>query len=60
MIGDAYNPTMLAKTVCTRKGYTFAPAKSAFWNRGFSTETDHLYMTDKALTHAQLRPVLSR
>lgn len=55
VVSDAYNLTMLAKAVCKLKGYTFAPHESEFWNHGFSTETDHIYVTDQSLTRDQLR-----
>lgn len=53
VISDDYNPEMLAEALCKHMGFTYAPSQEAdeYWNHGFSTETDFIYVTTQTLTH---------
>ena len=55
VISKEYNPAMLAEAVCKLEGFTYAPSGSLYWQHGFSTETDFIYVTTANLKHAQLQ-----
>ena len=55
VISKAYNAAMLAEALCKLEGFTYAPSETEYWNHGFSTERDFLYVTTQTLTHEQLR-----
>jgi len=54
VISKDYNAAMLAEAVCKLEGFTYAPSDSLYWQHGYSTEQDFLYVTTASLTHAQL------
>ncbi len=57
VISKDYNPAMLAQAMCAHMGFTYQPDAQTYWNHGFSSETDFIYVTTAALTHEQLRAI---
>jgi adenine-specific DNA-methyltransferase len=55
VINKTYNATMLAEALCKLEGFTFAPSDSVYWQHGYSTEQDFIYVTTANLTHEQLQ-----
>jgi len=49
-----YNPAMLAEALCELEGFTYAPSDSQWWNHGYSSEQDFIYVTTQNLSHQQL------
>jgi len=49
-----YNPAMLAEALCKLEGFTYAPSDSQWWNHGYSSEQDFIYVTTQNLSHQQL------
>lgn len=59
VISKEYRPEMLAEAMCTHLGFTYAPSQHAdeYWNHGYSTETDFIYVTTQQLTHDACRKI---
>ena len=57
IISKEYNAAMLAEAMCKHLGFTYAPSESDYWNHGYSTETDFIYVTTQSLTHDTLRKI---
>ncbi|WP_083717840.1 site-specific DNA-methyltransferase [Vibrio lentus] len=57
IINKEYNAEMLAAAVCKHMGFTYAPNDTQFWNQGYSTETDFIYVTTGALAYDQLKRI---
>lgn len=55
VINKKYNPNMLAEALCKLEGFTYAPSDTIYWQHGYSTEQDFLYITTQNLSHAQLQ-----
>jgi len=55
VINESYNSAMLAEALCKLEGFTYAPSDSVYWQQGYSTERDFLYVTTATLNHAQLQ-----
>jgi adenine-specific DNA-methyltransferase len=55
VISKEYNPDMLAEAVCKLEGFTYAPSDTIYWQQGYSTERDFLYVTTAHLTPEQLQ-----
>jgi adenine-specific DNA-methyltransferase len=53
VINKTYNAAMLAEALCKLEGFTYAPSDSVYWQHGYSTERDFLYVTTASLTHEQ-------
>lgn len=53
-INKKYNAAMLAEALCKLEGFTYEPSDSIYWQQGYSTEHDFLYVTTATLTHEQL------
>jgi adenine-specific DNA-methyltransferase len=49
-----YNASMLAEAACKLEGFQYAPSDSIYWQHGYSTETDFIYVTTQTLSPAQL------
>jgi adenine-specific DNA-methyltransferase len=45
---------MLAEALCKLEGFTYAPSDTFYWQQGYSTESDFLYVTTQTLKHEQL------
>ncbi len=54
VINKTYNAAMLTEALCKLEGFTYAPSDSVYWQHGYSTERDFLYVTTASLTHEQL------
>jgi len=59
VISKDYNAPMLAEAVCKHMGFTYAPSQEAaeYWNHGFSSERDFIFVTTAALTHKMLAAI---
>jgi len=57
VINKEYNADMLAEAVCKHMGFTYAPSQTQFWNHGYSTETDHIFVTTGSLAYDQLKRI---
>jgi adenine-specific DNA-methyltransferase len=55
VINKAYNAAMLAEALCKLEGFTYAPSDSIYWQHGYSTERDFIYVTTANLSHEQLQ-----
>jgi adenine-specific DNA-methyltransferase len=55
VINKQYNAGMLAEALCKLEGFTYAPSESTYWQHGYSTENDFIYVTTQHLTQAQLQ-----
>jgi len=55
IINKTYNPAMLAEALCKLEGFTYAPSDSIYWQHGYSTEQDFIYVTTANLNHDQLQ-----
>jgi len=49
-----YNPAMLAEALCKLEGFSYAPSDTQWWNHGYSSEQDFIYVTTQNLSHQQL------
>ena len=55
VINREYNAEMLAAAVAKLEGFTFAPSPDAYWQHGYSTETDFIYVTTQTLNAETLQ-----
>jgi adenine-specific DNA-methyltransferase len=55
IISKEYNAAMLAEAICKLEGFTYAPSETLYWQQGYSTERDFLYVTTAHLTPEQLQ-----
>ncbi len=55
VINKEYNASMLAEAICKLEGFTYSPSDSIYWQHGFSTESDYIYVTTTSLSPEQLR-----
>jgi adenine-specific DNA-methyltransferase len=55
VISKQYNPAMLTEALCKLEGFTYAPSESVYWQQGYSTETDYIYVTTQTLSAEQLQ-----
>jgi len=55
VINKTYNAAMLAEALCKLEGFTYAPSDSIYWQHGYSTERDFIYVTTANLNHDQLQ-----
>lgn len=54
VINKNYNATMLAEALCKIEGFTYAPSDTFYWQHGYSTESDFIYVTTQNFSHEQL------
>jgi adenine-specific DNA-methyltransferase len=54
VINREYNSAMLAEAVCKLESFSYAPSDSLYWQHGYSTERDFIYVTTQSLGHEQL------
>lgn len=57
VINTQYNAEMLAQAVCKLEGFTYAPSDTVYWQHGYSTESDCIYVTTQSLTREQLAQI---
>ena len=55
VINREYNAEMLAAAVAKLEGFTFKPSPDAYWQHGYSTETDFIYVTTQTLSAEALQ-----
>jgi len=55
VINKEYNPEMLAEAICKLEGFSYAPSTDHYWQHGYSTENDFIYVTTQTLTSEQLQ-----
>ena len=55
IINPDYNPTMLAEAIAGLEGFTYQPSESLWWQHGYSTERDFIYVTTQTLSADQLQ-----
>lgn len=57
VINKEFNSEMLAEAVCKLEGFTYAPSDTLWWQHGYSTETDFIYVTTQNLSIEQLEQI---
>ncbi len=55
VINKEYNADMLAAAICKLEGFTYAPNDAHYWQHGYSTELDFIYVTTQTLNADQLQ-----
>lgn len=55
VISKEYNPDMLSEALCKLEGFIYAPSDTIYWQQGYSTEHDFIYVTTAQLTPDQLQ-----
>jgi len=55
VINKQYDAAMLAEAICKLEGFTYAPSNMLYWQHGYSTERDFIYVTTASLSHEQLQ-----
>jgi adenine-specific DNA-methyltransferase len=55
VISKTYNAEMLAEALCKIEGFTYAPSDIVYWQHGYSTERDFIYVTTQTLGVEQLQ-----
>ena len=55
IINREYNAAMLAEAVCKLEGFIYVPSDAVYWQHGYSTERDFIYVTTQILRHDQLQ-----
>ncbi|MCF7528701.1 site-specific DNA-methyltransferase [Neisseria lisongii] len=55
IINPDYNPEMLAEALAKLEGFTYMPSETLWWQHGFSSENDFIYVTTQTLTAEQLQ-----
>ncbi len=55
VVNREYNAEMLAEAICKLEGFIYAPSDAYYWQHGFSTETDFIYVTTQTLNAGQLQ-----
>tara|TARA_R110002124_G_scaffold126278_4_gene285814 strand:- start:3281 stop:4930 length:1650 start_codon:yes stop_codon:yes gene_type:complete len=54
VISQDYDAAMLAQAICKLEGFTYAPSDNVYWQQGYSSESDFLYVTTQTLGPEQL------
>jgi len=57
IINKDYQPEMLTEAICKLEGFTYAPSETEWWNHGYSTESDFLYVTTQNLSVEKLEQI---
>lgn len=57
VINKEFNAEMLTAAVCKLEGFTYAPSDMIWWQHGYSTETDFIYVTTQNLSIEQLEQI---
>lgn len=55
VINPEYDATHLAEALCKLEGFTYAPSETLWWQHGFSSERDFIYVTTQNLSAEQLQ-----
>lgn len=54
VISKEYNAAQLSEALCKLEGFTYEPSDTLYWQQGYSTERDFIYVTTQTLTSQQL------
>lgn len=54
VISSKYDAAMLAQALCKLEGFTYAPSPDVWWQQGYSSESDFLYVTTQTLGPEEL------
>jgi len=57
IINKDYQPEMLAEAICKLEGFIYGPSDTEWWNHGYSTESDFLYVTTQNLSVEKLEQI---
>ena len=57
VINKDYNPEMMAEAVCKLEGFAYSPSDTLWWQHGYSSETDFIYVTTQNLSVDQLEKI---
>lgn len=55
VISKEYNPAQLSQALCKLEGFIYQPSDTLYWQHGYSTERDFIYITTQSLTTEQLQ-----
>ena len=55
IINPEYNPEMLAEALAKLEGFTYMPSENLWWQHGYSSENDFIYVTTQSLSVEQLQ-----
>ena len=55
IINPEYNPEMLAEALAKLEGFTYMPSENLWWQHGYSSENDFIYVTTQSLSIEQLQ-----
>lgn len=55
IINPEYNPAQLAEALAKLEGFTYKPSETHWWQHGYSSERDFLYVTTQSLSADQLQ-----
>ena len=55
IINPDYNAAMLAEAIAKLEGFTYQPSDTLWWQHGYSTERDFIYVTTQTLSADQLQ-----
>ena len=55
IISKEFNGAMLAEGLCKLEGFAYAPSDSVYWQQGYSTENDFIYVTTQTLGQERLQ-----
>lgn len=55
IINPDYNPEMLAEALAKLEGFTYMPSENLWWQQGYSSENDFIYVTTQSLSVEQLQ-----
>ncbi|WP_378947172.1 site-specific DNA-methyltransferase [Mesorhizobium sp. ANAO-SY3R2] len=54
VLARGYDERMLSEAVCKLQGFTYAPSEMIYWQHGYSTERDFIYVTRRQFSAAEL------
>lgn len=55
IINPDYKPEMLAEALVKLEGFTYMPSENLWWQHGYSSENDFIYVTTQSLSIEQLQ-----
>jgi adenine-specific DNA-methyltransferase len=57
VINPDFNAAMLAEAMCKLEGFTFDPDPDTYWQQGYSSETDFIYVTTQFMSSEMLAKI---
>ena len=57
IINPVYNAAQLAEALCKLEGFSYAPSDVHWWQHGYSSERDFIYVTTQNLSVSQLQTI---